>query len=227
LELLLPKFRAPVPKHPSYEVLDMAFGVGAGATLSDKSRYRSHGNIIGAVPAVCVHGLGLDFDPTVPSFVMVPGAHAQLDFTAEDFSMVVRLNADSLVGNRCIIERGQINTSGYIVGITAAGEIYFYTSQAMANQFSNSSVGDIVVGNWYTVGLSRTGVSIRIYVNGVDVTLVAAAHIDPVSTANNAYIGIRQGMLNWPFDGRIEFFRIFRGIALQTSEHLAWHNFLA
>ena len=70
LELALPRAKIAVPKLPSYEVLNMAFGVGAGAQLFDKSRYRSHGAIITATWAAGLHGFCLNFVPGNPDHVI-------------------------------------------------------------------------------------------------------------------------------------------------------------
>ena len=220
VELLLPRVKVPAPPMPSYVKLAMAFGVGAGATLFDKSRYRSHGAITTAAWAAGLHGYCLDFNPAGPDVVTIPAAHTQLDFTSEDFSFVFRMNIDDLTGNRWLIQRYMWNTSGYSIGIQIPGNILVYTFQAGAFQQSKSSAGDIVVGTWYTVGVSRSGASIRLFKNGVDVTLAPGVHVDPATHIGVAKIGV-------DFDGKIEFNRVFGGIALSTSEHLAWHNALA
>jgi len=225
--LLLPKSRAPVPSRPSYEVLNMAFGVGAGAHLYDKSRYRSHGAITTATWAAGLHGYCLDFNPATPDYVTIPAAHTQLNFIAEDFSIVARINIDDLTTFRIVFQRGIANTDGYFYYIHNNGGQIVTTAQALAQQDSSSPAGDIVVGNWYTIGMSRSGASIRLHKNGVDTTVVAGVHINPATCARSAKIGIWDDLATFPFDGRIEFLRIFRGIALTTSEHLAWHNALA
>ena len=87
--------------------------------------------------------------------------------------------------------------------------------------------GDMVTGTWYTVGVSRDGAAARIYVNGVDEVRVEGTHINPLTSARSAKIGIHDDKASNPFDGQIEFLRIFGGIALSASEHLAYHNALA
>ena len=225
-ELLLPGWRVPAPEPPERIALNMAFGVGNPAILGDKSRYNSHGTIVGAVPAAGVHGYCLDFDPTIPSYVEIPAAHTQLDFTSGDFSIIARINVDDLTITRILFIRGLWNVDGYRISIAAGGEIEGYTFQAAANQRTRSAAGDIVVGTNYTIGISRTGASIRTFRNGVDVTATPAVHIDPTTSARSAKIGVDDGLILNPWDGKIEFLRIFRGIALAASEHLAWHNAL-
>ena len=226
-ELLLPRGKVPDPHLRSYVKLDMAFGVGAGPELGDKTRYRSHGAIITATWADGLHGRGLDFDPTGPDYVEIPLTHTQLDFTTEDFSGVVRLKVDDLTSNRNIFTRGWMNTDGYFWFIDTTGASDFRTSQALFLQRTATLGGEVVINTWYTLGFSRNGVSVRLYKNGVDVTSIVGVHVDPASCARNATIGIWQDLLTDPFDGMIEFLRIFGGVALSASEHLAWHRALA
>lgn len=225
-ELLLPRGKILRPKPPSRIKLDMAFGVGVGASLFDKSRYRSHGAITTATWAAGVHGYCLDFVAANPDFVEIPAAHTQLDFTTQDFSFIVRLKADDLTANVAIYYKGTHQVDGIFWLILSTGALDLYTNQLLARQRSFSSGGDIVVGNWYTVGISRDGASVKLFKNGVDVTFSAGAHINPTTCARSAKIGIRDNRINDPFDGKIEFLRIFGGIALTASEHLAYHNAL-
>lgn len=227
VELALPGQRISAPKPPSRIALDMAFGVGNAAILGDKSRYRSHGAITGAVPAAGAHGYCLDFDPTIPSYVLIPAAHTQLNFTTEDFSAVVRVYLDTVIPTQIIFMRGSFHNSGYRLYVEGGGSLRMQTAQALVWQTSNSAGGAVAAGAWQTLGFSRAGAVILVYVNGIDVTAGWGVHIDPLTNIRPAEIGISDDIVSFPSDGRIEFLRIFRGIALQPSEHLAWHRALA
>lgn len=227
VELLLPGRRIPAPKPPSYLALDMAFGVGAGAVLGDKSRYRSHGAITTATWVAGLHGYCLNFVAANPDYVTIPAGHTQLNFTSEDFSIIFRFNADSLAPNPILFNRGLWMTDGYNFQLVNNGDVEFWTWQTPAWQVTRAGVGTILINTCYTLGLSRAGANARIYRNGVDVTGAPGVHIDPQTSARNARIGIYCDLAQGQFDGRIEFLRVFRGIALAASEHLAWHNALA
>lgn len=227
MDLLVPEVRAPAPILPSYVKLDMAFGVGAGVTLFDKSRYRSHGAITGAVWAAGLHGYCLDFDPTIPSYVEIPAAHTQLDFTSEDFSLIARIYPTDFTISRRVFYRAKLNTDGWYFYYDVARRMQFVTNQAATFQYSSSANLSVIINNWYTVGFSRSGASCLMYVDGLISSEDAGIHIDPVTCARSAKIGILNDFIATPFDGRIEFLRIFGGVALTASEHLAWHNFLA
>ena len=107
------------------------------------------------------------------------------------------------------------------------GQFSFYTSQFLASQLSQSGAASVVAGNRYTLGVSRAGASVRLYNAGVDVTVTVGVHINPLTSARSMKIGVADNLVANPYDGQTEFLRIFRGIALTASEHLAWHNALA
>lgn len=226
-DLILPKWGIAVPEPPSNVYLDMAMGLGAGTTLFDKSRYRSHGAITGAVWAAGLHGKCLDFDPTIPSYVEIPASHTQLNFTSEDFSIITRFKVDDLSTERQVVTRGQYNVDGWGLRLEAGGMLQLQTFQLGGDQWSRSNVGSIVTGTWYTGGFSRKGTSVKIYINGVEDTGIAENHIDPASADRVCNIGKGGPLYPREHDGKIEFLRIFGGIALSASAHLAWHNVLA
>ena len=227
VELLLPRVKVPVLPMPSYVKLAMAFGVGAGATLFDKSRYRSHGAITTAAWAAGLHGYCLDFNAANPDYVEIPAAHTQLNFISQDFSGVARIRCDNLAGNNTIFCRGLSLTDGYFWYISSTGYLEFRTCNAPAEQRTYSNVGDFVINTWYTVGFTRNGASVKLYRNGVELGyFVVGVHIDPATCARTAKIGIFDDLTTLVHDGKIEFLRIFQ-VALAASEHLAWHNALA
>lgn len=201
---------------------------GASATkLFDKSRYRSHGTITGAAWATGLHGKALDFVGATPSYVEIAAAYDQLDFTSEDFSIIARIKADSLVIFPFVFTRGVYVVDGYEFYIRDAGNIRVRTNQASASQQTTSSAGGVVIGTWYTIGFSRSGEDVSLFIDGVEDTLTPGVHIDPKTSSRTAKIGIYDDKSSQALDGKIEFLRIFRGIALPASTHLAYHNALA
>lgn len=226
VELLAPRVKVPVLPMPTYVKLAEAFGVGAGASLFDKSRYRSHGAITGAAWAAGVHGYCLDFNAAVPDYVEIPAAHTQLNFTSEDFSGIARINLETLTDNETIIVRGLLATDGWWFFVLDTGNLAVYTMRPVGAGGTLSAAGDIGAGTWYTVGFSRNGASVKLYRNGVDVTVAPGVHADLLPSARTAKIAVYDDLATSPLDGKIEFLRIFGGIALAASEHLAWHNAL-
>ena len=222
VELSLPGRRIPAPLPPSYLALDMAFGVGNPAILGDKSRYRSHGAITGAVPAAGVHGYCLDFDPTIPSYVEIPAAHTQLNFTSEDFSFVSRVYNRNPAAGAILFNRGLATTDGYYIYMVPSGSFRLYTNQALASQNTRSADGEIVANTWHTLGISRSGASATVYKNGVDITVEAGIHIDPLTCARSAKIGIYNDLASFPLVGQIRWVRFLKR-ALSEEEHMIAH----
>jgi len=226
-ELFVPERKIVVPKPPSYLALDMAFGIGAGATLFDKSRYRSHGSILGASWAAGLHGYCLDFNPATPSYVSIPADYDQLDFTSEKFSIIARLLIDDFSAHSSLYSKGRYNQHGHEIYIRTNGDVAFRTFQTGASQVSSCGAGTISSDTYTTLGLSRDGEDVYLYKNGVDATAAHGTHIDPLSTSYDFNIGAQWDKAGQPFRGKIEFFKVFRNIALPASALLAWHNALA
>jgi len=222
----LPRIKTPLLKPPSWLRGDWRFGFGSGSKLYDRSRYRNHGDISGAAWAAGLHGYCLDFDAALPSYVEIPATATQLNFTSEPFSIVARIYPTAFTGGRCIYERGQIAVDGYLFMLGSPGALYCYVSQAGAFQENHTGVNVLTANAWSTIGISRSGVRIRFYINGVDSTSTLNDITDPASCARTAKIAIRNDLATTPFDGLIEFLRIF-SIALSASEHLGWHNALS
>lgn len=227
MELLLPRVREPARRLPSYVVLDMAFGVGAGSTLFDKSRYRSHGDISGASWATGAHGYALDFNSATPDYVEISADYDQLDFTSEDFSLIMRIKPDVDNLETDLFIRGLYQVDGWRFLFNSSGRLLLQTFQSGVNQPTLENVKSISAGVWSTIGFSRHGASVQLYNGGVAVSQTPGTHIDPATSARSAKIGIYANKSNFPIDGKMEFLRIFRGVALSTSEHLAYHNALA
>ncbi len=226
MDLLLPKVREPALILPSYVKLDMAFGVGAGSTLFDKSRYRSHGAISGASWVSGLHGKALDFDKTGPDYVEIPAAYDQLNFTSEKFSLIMRVKPVAVVNLQVLFDRGFGGIDGWRFLLHTNGRLDLETYQSGASQLSYGNSGYVLAGNDYTLGFSRNGAVVTIFVNGVDIPQTSGTHVDPVTCARVARLGKAVVGTTYPLDGKIEFLRIFGGIALSTSAHLAWHNAL-
>lgn len=208
--------------HPlaRYLVLCMTFNE-QGSRAMDLSPSGAHGRLYGFGSPAKRHIGGLDFVAATPSYVEIPASFTQLDFISEDFSVVARIKIDSLADTRTIVKRASSDNDGYSFDITPTGRLRATTYQMFASQFSRSDVEAIVIGTEYTVGLSRSGASIRLSIDGVDVTTSPVVHDDPVSNAGDFLIGINRDLTTDPFDGKIEFLRVFRGISLSEAEHKA------
>lgn len=215
----------PIMRPSRYVALWLPMQEGTGTTVYDKSRYGANGTISGAAWSTGNKAgrSALDFEAGDTDYIEIPASYTQLDFTSEDFSIVSRIKIESLADIVTIFYRGFFGTDGYNMAILSTGNLRFYTHQG-ASQYSGTAAGAVTTGTWYTFGMSRSGASIRTYINGVDVTTVEGTHIDPASADRAAMIGIHRDKVNDPFDGKMEFLAVFTGIALTTNQHLSIHR---
>ena len=110
-----------------------------------------------------------------------------LNFTSEDFSISYWVNFNSLTTNSSgqgpiVIFKGPYFSNGYYDQISTSGVIAFITNQSGTNQatYTNSSV--ITAGNWYNICYTRSGSSVKIYLNGVQPSQTSGNHINPASS---------------------------------------------
>lgn len=223
--VLVPRPRVLLP--PTYLKGLWAFGLGSGATLFDRSRYRAHGAISGASWATGLHGMALQFDTSVDDYVEVTANISQLQFTSEDFSGIARVKATNLDSLRWICASGQEGVSGFDFFVEVGGYLCLFISDADGYNEIWSDPGAIALNTWHTAGFSRSGSSVKVYVDGADVTYWAQAVPDPAPSELSFKIGTWYDPWCYCFDGLIEFLAIIGGIALSASEHKAWHNALA
>jgi hypothetical protein len=113
-----------------------------------------------------------------------------LDYTSGNFSFSYWVNFNSLATNQggqgpIVIFKGNYRTNGYYDQISTTGNIIFVTNQSGVNQGTSTNSGVIAPGNWYNIAYSRNGSSVRIYLNGNDITQTSGTHINPLPSGNN------------------------------------------
>lgn len=196
------------------------------AHIRDSSSYSSDGDKAAANQPTEVAGdetaYAQDFNPANPDYVEIAADQTQLNFITGDWSIIARIKLDTLTVNAMIFVRGLLNTDGYFFQVFNGGYLRFYTNQAAAFQRTYGFVGDIVVGTGYTVGVSRTGASAVLYQGGINRTRVSGVHIDPLTSARSAKIGIHDGLASEMLDGKMEFLGVFGGVALTVAFHKAF-----
>ncbi|RLF03032.1 MAG: hypothetical protein DRJ64_08715, partial [Thermoprotei archaeon] len=116
------------------------------------------------------------------------------------------INADLMAAatSYYLFSRGLASTDGWAFYFVE-DVLTFETNQAGATQVSTSLPGIIATSGWYLVGFSRGGTGAGdtiIIVNGVDVTDVGAAHVNPLTSARDIYIGADDTPGN-VFDGKL------------------------
>ena len=131
---------------------------------------------------------GWYFDGVDDQITGLEAATTHLDFTTEDYSVVARIRYDDNSDTQHIVSRFQWNQSGWASWASSAGAIQVYTFQAAANQLSTTP-NILVDGCVHTIGFSRQGASIRVYIDGVDLTTTAGSHVDNVTANRKLGIG--------------------------------------
>ena len=187
--------------------LSLPFREGVGTLTHDISKNQMEFTLRGG-PATwtpLIPGIGvLDFLAANPDWLDCPGADsAALNYTTSDFSLVGWVNLSTLAANRMIFCRGLLDTDGYHWAILMDGSHALYTNQAAANQSSISGVGLITINNWFLLGVSRDGTSVRTFINGQDVTETEGTHIDPVASVREIHIGIYDNETGSPFSNQM------------------------
>ena len=116
-----------------------------------------------------------------------------LDYTSGDFSFsywifVTSLTTGSPGSGPVIIYKGGYQVNGYYDQLNADGSISFITNVSGGNAVTGTAAGLISVGNIYNIAYTRSGTSVKIYLNGVDVTGFSGTHANPVTSSNNFLI---------------------------------------
>jgi hypothetical protein len=120
---------------------------------------------------------GLEFDGLDDCVAL--GNATMLGFTFQDFTIEGWLKPGNVTKTMQVFQRHGWNNDGYRLQMESPGKFKFYTFQSGANQVSDSFSNVLTADNWSHVAVVRQGVSVRIFVNGVDKTNNAGSHIDP------------------------------------------------
>ncbi len=173
--------------------LSLPFTEGQGVIAHDISKRQIPGILSGGGPTWENYALSgipyLGLDAANPDWVECAAAHNELDFTAGDFTLLAWVYTDDMTLNRTLFCRGLLDTDGYHCTVLINGEIVLFTNQGGDNQNSMSAVGSVTVATWYLVGFTRSGASVRCFNNGIDVTDVEGAHVNPLTSARDLHIG--------------------------------------
>ena len=177
-------------------VLDLPFEQGSAALPArDRSKNHYPFTLTGAPAPYVIPASGhntLDFTPGNPDFLEAAIANVpDLDFTTEDFSLAVWICPDTLVGDLELMCHGLDATDGYDVRIMADGSVVFSSNQAAAQQQVASAAGVVVVDVWRLIGISRSGVLVQIFLNGIEVAYTAQPDIvNPLTSARKVLFGV-------------------------------------
>ena len=193
----------------------------SGTTAFDQSGAGNNGTLTNS-PTKVIGKLGqaLSFSEVNDTYVNI-GTSAALDFTSA-LSLSAWVKPDTAnENNRGIVGRWVTGTSGYMMYLSS-GKLRCYVDDIYSESVATlSSAGD-----WYHLGCSWDGTTIRGYINGVaDGTAAKSAP----STADTGYklvigsYGFGNPNLTAIFDGKIDEVRIYNR-ALTASEITSLYN---
>ena len=165
---------------------------------------------------------GRNFTSGTPDYIEL-ASESMMNFVAGDFSIIMRLKFDVKDIHQYLFVRGLLNTDGYVLYSDATNFIALATSQTAVAQYSYTVADTITTATWYTIGVSRAGTSVKIYLDGADATNTSGSHTNPVTASRTVKIGIYDDKASDPFDGTIQDLFVYNR-ALAVSEHLDTHN---
>lgn len=165
----------------------------SGTTWYDLGERRENGTITGSGSSfVFDAGGAIDLNASPVSSVRLPTSVG--NFSPQDFSFFIWFYLTSTTTSSAgqgpvIIYKGAFQSSWYYAQIsqTSPASISFFTNQSGSVQVT-SSTNTLTVGAWNCVAITRSGASVRIYVNGVDAVASAGSHINPAGGTTNFVI---------------------------------------
>lgn len=157
---------------------------GSGSTWFDLSNSATNGTLINSPVFNSGPPRDLQFTSALDKYVNVGSI---LNFTSSNFSFIVwvkfnALTTDQVGQGPVIFFKGRFNESGYYCFVSNLGSLGFHTNQTGSTELSRTNNGKISTGIWYCLGISRSGSSVRIFINGLDNTDVPASHVNPTSS---------------------------------------------
>jgi hypothetical protein len=140
-------------------------GFGSGVSIDATGRFLTTGGVAGAS----------NFTP--------------YGFTSQDFtiSLLVRVRDNS--NSPVLFCQGAYTEFGYYSQVGTDGAFYLVTSQSGAVQATSSAAGCISGNRPQFLTYVRRGSSVRLYLNGVDVTATAGTHVDPAPSTMQFQLG--------------------------------------
>lgn len=150
------------------------------------------------------------------------GNVAARNFTTTPFSIMCWIYPRSVAALARLVHHGTPGANGYSWRVTNLGALVFGTSSP-AETTSSTANGQIVANKWQHVAVTRSGASVRLYVNGNDLTSVAGSHSNPTSILTTTYVGANvPAAADW-FSGAIDepaFFNV--ALTQEQIRELMW-----
>ena len=187
-------------------------------TVVDKSAYGTPFTLV-SVPYWTP--LGWVMDGTDDEILATAALTTHLDFTSEDFSGIIRVKHQDSASANTLMIRSFWNQSGWEFVIDTSEAVLLYTCNPGVSPVTYTANSTVVDGEIYTIGFSRTGAAVKIYINGIDKTDTAGTHTNPGTSDRILGIG-SDGYSNNELKGTMKLVAMWsRGLAPQ--EHADLH----
>jgi len=171
-------------------LLDLQMKEGSGVKTQDWAKPHHKTRLINTPTWTDIDGLNLiELDGALEFIQSYSGDTADLDFVADDFGIMSFVYFDAIGSRESILTRGQEDVDGYAVYKDANDAIVFETYQAGATQITKTGNSAVSAITWYHIMITRSGASVRIYINGVDKTSTVGTHINPTTATRELKIG--------------------------------------
>ena len=167
---------------------------GSGTLWRDVSGNGNNGTLINGPTFNSDNGGSVVFDGSNDSVTL----GTIFNYTLESFTFSYWVYFNSLTTNQVnqgpiVFWKGNYRVNGYYDQISTAGSIAFITNQSGVEQISQTPINTIVINRWYNICYTRSGSSVRVYVDGIDSNSISATHINPNSAPSNIF---RLGVYN-------------------------------
>ena len=154
------------------------------------------------------------FDGT-GDYLRIPSS-TELDFGTGDFTIETWVNFTALTTSRVFLDRwitGNANGWQFYWRSTGTSIVFLTGSSTVLVQDPNGS--NIIAGAWNHVAVTRSGTTVRLFVNGI----VVATNTSSVSFTNTLPlgVGIQTSTTTNPFQGYLSDTRITKGVARYTT----------
>lgn len=159
-------------------------------------------------------GSSISLDGT-GDYLKIPTS-AQLDFGTGDFTIETWVNFNALTSNRLLLDRwasGNANSWQLYWRSTGTSMTFLVGASTVLLQDPNAS--NIVAGTWNHVAVTRSGTTVRLFVNGI-VVATATSSLSLSSTIPLA-IGMQASTVTNPLNGYLQDVRITKGVARYTA----------
>jgi len=126
--------------------------------------------------------------------------NAAMNFTSGDFSILSWIKVPNVTGQKMILCRGVAATDGYYFS-TSSDALLVETFNDTGTQSTTTAAVSLIANTWHCCGMTRSGASVKIYIEGVDATDTAGVHVNPKTCSRTVKIGIYDTKVHVPFYG--------------------------